>query len=377
MLHVLKQGLYQFQAQEGRFPHPNDEAEVELVIDFCKKYNMSMRTLQEFNGKTSALSTVDLEMTPRAPPSAEGLEGDRLQALNDLKDMGTPEVKALLALEASDWSTDSAMMLCFDEESMGKLEAAVTTYKCLEAMRRLARYSATELQPVCVFIGGVCAQEVVKHCGKYTPINQWLQFDFIEVLPTTIPTDVTPQNCRYDHNISIFGQELQNKLLDVRTFMVGCGALGCELMKNFAMLGVGCGKNGRITVTDGDRIEVSNLNRQFLFRKQHVKKAKSLTAAESVKLMNPNIKVDALELLASKDTETVFDENFWAGSGLANRPDSNEARIGTGGLNFIVNVSVILSLFIDCCLCYFNFLFHTTFSIYLLIVSGIGQREGS
>ena len=337
MLHVLKQGLYQFQAVKGRFPYPNNDDEVDQVIEYCKKYNRSMKTLQDFNGKSVALSTVDLDKTPQAPPTAEGLEGDRLQALSDLKDMGTPEVKALLALQASDWSADAAMMLCFDEDSMNKLEAAVTTYKCLEAMRRLARYSATELQPVCVFMGGVCAQEVVKHCGKYTPINQWLQFDFIEVLPNTPASDVSPQNCRYDHNITVFGSDIQNKLMDVKTFMVGCGALGCELMKNFAMLGVGCGKNGFITVTDGDRIEVSNLNRQFLFRKQHVKKAKSLTAAQSVKLMNPNINVEALELLASKETETVFDEDFWTGSGVANRSGKPGARGGSGGLDFIVN----------------------------------------
>ena len=337
MLHILKQGIYQFQAVEGRFPRSNDDVDVERVIEFCKRYNRSMKTLADFNGKSSALSTVDLDITPRAPPSAEGLEGDRLQALDDLKGMGTPEVRALLALEACDWSFDAAMMLCFDEDAMKKLESTVDTYKCLEAMRRLARYSAAELQPVCVFMGGVCAQEVVKHCGKYTPINQWLHFDFIEVLPTTPPADVAPQNSRYDHNITVFGAEVQNKLLDIKTFMVGCGALGCELMKNFAMLGIGCGKDGVITVTDGDRIEVSNLNRQFLFRKEHVKKAKSLTAAQSVKNMNPDINVQALELLATKETESVFDEDFWTGSGIANQTGSPGPRGGSGGLNFIVN----------------------------------------
>ncbi len=44
--------------------------------------------------------------------------------------------------------------------------------------------------------------------------------------------------------------------------MVGCGALGCELFKNFAMMGVACGEKGVITVTDDDVIEKSNLSRQ-------------------------------------------------------------------------------------------------------------------
>lgn len=43
--------------------------------------------------------------------------------------------------------------------------------------------------------------------------------------------------------------------------MVGCGAIGCELLKNYAMLGIGSGKEGRITITDPDHIENSNLNR--------------------------------------------------------------------------------------------------------------------
>jgi len=55
--------------------------------------------------------------------------------------------------------------------------------------------------------------------------------------------------------------------------MVGAGAIGCELLKNFAMLGVGTGKAvvdadkskskqaGSIVLTDPDIIEVSNLNR--------------------------------------------------------------------------------------------------------------------
>ena len=61
--------------------------------------------------------------------------------------------------------------------------------------------------------------------------------------------------------------------------MIGAGAIGCELLKNYAMLGLGTGKNGGITITDPDVIEVSNLNRQFLFREKHLRKPKSQIAA--------------------------------------------------------------------------------------------------
>jgi hypothetical protein len=53
-------------------------------------------------------------------------------------------------------------------------------------------------------------------------------------------------------------------------FQVGCGAIGCEMLKNYALLGIGSGDNGLVTITDNDLIEKSNLNRQFLFRPHHI-----------------------------------------------------------------------------------------------------------
>ena len=54
------------------------------------------------------------------------------------------------------------------------------------------------------------------------------------------------------------------------TLQVGAGAIGCELLKNWAMMGLGCSDSGKVFVTDMDIIEKSNLNRQFLFRPKDV-----------------------------------------------------------------------------------------------------------
>jgi molybdopterin/thiamine biosynthesis adenylyltransferase len=59
------------------------------------------------------------------------------------------------------------------------------------------------------------------------------------------------------------------------------------MLKNFAMMGVAAGPAGRVVVTDPDTIEKSNLNRQFLFRPWNVGQAKSQTAADAIKAMNP------------------------------------------------------------------------------------------
>jgi molybdopterin/thiamine biosynthesis adenylyltransferase len=58
--------------------------------------------------------------------------------------------------------------------------------------------------------------------------------------------------------------------------MVGAGAIGCELLKNFVMTGAGA---KRIFLTDPDFIENSNLSRQFLFREKHIRMSKSSVAA--------------------------------------------------------------------------------------------------
>lgn len=98
-------------------------------------------------------------------------------------------------------------------------------------------------------------------------------------------------NCRYDDQIKIYGRETQEKLGNVKTFMIGAGALGCEYVKAMALMGLACGPNGSVTVTDNDNIEVSNLNRQFLFRQPDVGSSKSATACAKAKAMNPDLKV--------------------------------------------------------------------------------------
>lgn len=57
--------------------------------------------------------------------------------------------------------------------------------------------------------------------------------------------------------------------------MVGAGGIGCELLKNLVLLGF-----GDIHVVDLDTIDLSNLNRQFLFRYEHIKKSKALVRDE-------------------------------------------------------------------------------------------------
>jgi molybdopterin/thiamine biosynthesis adenylyltransferase len=114
----------------------------------------------------------------------------------------------------------------------------------------------------------------------------------------------------------IVGEELIERLAHTRLFMVGAGAIGCELLKNFAMIGVGVGKAnpkkklqaGSIVLTDPDVIEVSNLNRQFLFREKHLRKPKSSTAAAAAIQMNRELRDNIIARLdkVHEGTSNIF-----------------------------------------------------------------------
>jgi ubiquitin-activating enzyme E1 len=144
-------------------------------------------------------------------------------------------------------------------------------------------------------------------------VVQFFYFDSLESLPLEPlqPEDVAPLNCRYDAQISVFGKHMQKKLEDAKLFVVGAGALGCELLKNLALMGASSGSQGKLTITDDDVIEKSNLSRQFLFRDWNIGQAKSIVAASAATAINPHLKVEALQNRVSADTENVFNDSFW------------------------------------------------------------------
>ncbi|KAI9488947.1 hypothetical protein BDB00DRAFT_644379 [Zychaea mexicana] len=91
---------------------------------------------------------------------------------------------------------------------------------------------------------------------------------------------------RDSYNVRILGQSLYDKVASSRVLMVGAGGIGCELLKNLVLSGF-----KHIEIIDLDTIDISNLNRQFLFQKQHVKKSKAHVAKESALRFNPSVDI--------------------------------------------------------------------------------------
>jgi ubiquitin-activating enzyme E1 len=187
-------------------------------------------------------------------------------------------------------------------------------------------------------IGAMGAQEVIKAVSeKFTPTKQFLHFDALSILPDTYvrTRDCTingsqfkPIKNRYDGQRIIFGSNYVELMKKRSVFVVGAGAIGCEHLKNMCMMGL-----GKITITDMDHIENSNLNRQFLFRREDIGQPKSITAIKKAKSINPDVELIGHENKVCKETSGVYNWAFFQNIDMvANALDNAEARLYVDGL---------------------------------------------
>ena len=166
-------------------------------------------------------------------------------------------------------------------------------------------------------IGALASQEAIKACtGIHTPLDQIFIFESLDsIIPSPSASGkVTNSKRKGGSNVptsTIYGNYLANRLSNMNIFVVGSGAIGCELLKTLALMDVGTSEKGGIIVTDMDEIERSNLNRQLLFREQHLGSSKSITASNAVKMINSRINCKGLTSKVSEETEDIFNGSFW------------------------------------------------------------------
>ncbi|KAL2830550.1 hypothetical protein BDW59DRAFT_18448 [Aspergillus cavernicola] len=94
------------------------------------------------------------------------------------------------------------------------------------------------------------------------------------------------------------------RIKESRVLLVGAGGIGCELLKNLLLTGF-----GEIHVIDLDTIDLSNLNRQFLFRREHIGRSKALVAREVAQRFQPTAKIVAYH---ANIKDNQFDVDWFA-----------------------------------------------------------------
>lgn len=100
------------------------------------------------------------------------------------------------------------------------------------------------------------------------------------------------QRLRYSRHLLLneFGEEAQERLLASHALVIGAGGLGSSALLYLAASGV-----GRITICDGDLVELTNLQRQIVHRLDAIGQPKASSAAATLAALNPDIRVEPLE----------------------------------------------------------------------------------
>ncbi len=86
--------------------------------------------------------------------------------------------------------------------------------------------------------------------------------------------------------IDIWGQE---KIIQARVLIIGAGGLGCPAAMYLAAAGI-----GHLTLADGDKVELSNLQRQIAHHTQDIGQPKAKSAKRTLLSLNPNVQAEAL-----------------------------------------------------------------------------------
>lgn len=107
------------------------------------------------------------------------------------------------------------------------------------------------------------------------------------------------QSERYARQIKLegWGAEGQERLLSSRVFVAGVGGLGCPVAVYLTIAGI-----GEVVVCDGDVVERSNLNRQFLYTRDDLTKPKAPIAAAQLRRLNPDVTVTPVIVEINRST---------------------------------------------------------------------------
>lgn len=109
---------------------------------------------------------------------------------------------------------------------------------------------------------------------------------------------------KYDRHMRIkgFTPDMQENLKQASVLVIGAGGLGCPVLQYLAAAGI-----GKIIIVEPDVVSVSNLQRQILYTPADLGKSKAQLAAERLKTMNPETRIEIYsEWLTDELADALF-----------------------------------------------------------------------
>ncbi|PFH31036.1 hypothetical protein BESB_033090 [Besnoitia besnoiti] len=254
MLHVAFLALDALQITQER-------AHVFVRAESCLASSSSATSVSAVGVPNSKTNSRDLCVLEEA--NAQTAEAER----RFIEEKATFFWRRLRRARESSHPLQSSAAMRGDAESFEPLPEASSEEekKELEQVQKIAtdlwRSSRGHLAPIASVMGGLAAQEVLKAIsGRFTPVHQFLYFDALDILPTSrspaslplfSPRSVSassgspgPRSAvpppRWLGQEQLFGPAAQRRMNSLHVFLAGAGAVGCELLKLFALMGVGC-----------------------------------------------------------------------------------------------------------------------------------------
>ena len=115
------------------------------------------------------------------------------------------------------------------------------------------------------------------------------------------------QKNHYYRNILLddFGEKGQERLLNSRVLVVGCGGLASPSLIYLSSIGV-----GHITIIDDDKVSLSNLPRQILFSNEDISKPKGEVSKRKLEGLNPDVEVNFIQDRLTEDNAKEIIKGF-------------------------------------------------------------------
>ncbi|WP_151637095.1 HesA/MoeB/ThiF family protein [Noviherbaspirillum aerium] len=162
-------------------------------------------------------------------------------------------------------------------------------------------------------IGHVLSQKpAAQESALRNAVKDFIEHRLVEVPEESLPSALDAEDrTRFSRNLDFFGSmaafgdnkyAFQEKLQDARVCVLGCGGLGTHILFDLAALGI-----RHLTILDFDKIELSNLNRQILYKESDIGSEKVETAKKRLLEFNSRmeIRTHRLRLQSTEDVAGV------------------------------------------------------------------------